>query len=179
MLEESRHYLHAFVLRVLLLFGFWLLLLEPDFLSLADTGLDWAVGALAAMAGARLSLRLLPPASRALRPWPLLRFMLRYLGQSLVGGADVARRALDPRLPVDPGLLRQPTALPGGMSRALFSAVTSQVPGTLAVGSDDDEYLRYHCLDQGQDVAGGLARDEALFLQILGEAGETDRQPRK
>jgi multisubunit Na+/H+ antiporter MnhE subunit len=31
--------------------------------------------------------------------------------QSLLAGLDVARRALDPRLPVDPGLLRQPTAL--------------------------------------------------------------------
>jgi len=171
------HRLRALVARSLLLFGFWLLLLEPDSLSPAAIGVDLFVGAFAGFAAALVSLRLLPAAARGPRLWPLVRYLLRFLMQSLLAGLDVARRALDPRLPVDPGLLRQPTALRGATRRALFGALTSQVPGTLAVGLDDPDRLLYHCLNQGQDSARGLAADEALFLKVLGGGAETSGQP--
>ena len=164
-------------MRFMLLFGFWLLLLEPESLARAAIGVDWTVGVLAGLGAALLSLRLLPPAPGVPRPWPLLRLLLRFLFQSLVAGLDVARRALDPRLPVDPGLLQQPTALPPGTARALFGALTSQVPGTLAVGSmvdpDAPDRLLYHCLDRGQDATRGLAADEALLLRVMGRGDAT------
>lgn len=172
-LDRSR----ALVARSLLLFGFWMLLLQPDSLAPADVGVDWLVGALASVGAGLLSLRLLPPVRRRPHPGPLLRYLLRFWVQSLLGGLDVARRALDPRLPVDPGLLRQPTALPGGISRALFGAVTSQVPGTLAVGAGEPRHLLYHCLDQGQDVTRALATDEALFRRIIDARDPPERQP--
>lgn len=74
----------AFAFRSLLLFGFWLLLLEPDSLSPVEIGLDWAVGAFAAISAALVSLRLLPPAARGPRLWPLVRYLLRFLVQSLL-----------------------------------------------------------------------------------------------
>jgi multicomponent Na+:H+ antiporter subunit E len=172
------HRPRAFVIRSLLFFGFWLLLLEPKSLALAAIGVDWAVGALAALAAAALSLRLLPAAPRGPRPWLLLRYLLRFLGQSLAAGLDVARRALDPRLPVGPVLLRQPTALPPGTARALFGAVTSQVPGTLCIGAGDADELLYHCLDNGPDAARALARDEALLRDVLGAGGPRAAEPR-
>jgi multicomponent Na+:H+ antiporter subunit E len=169
----------AFIIRSLLLFGFWLLLLEPDAFSLAAIGLDWAVGAVTAGGAALLSLRLLPPGSGAPRPWPLLRFVLRFLKQSLLGGLDVARRALDPRLPLALGFVHQHTVLPPGTGRALFGALTSQTPGTLAVDAGRPGEVLYHCLDVRQDVAGSLAADEALFVQALfpqlGAAGAAGR----
>lgn len=168
------HRPHAFAARSLLLFGLWLLLLEPDSLAPAAVGVDWLVGALAAAAAALLSLRLLPPAPRGPRAWPLVRYLLRFSMQSLLGGLDVARRALDPRLPLDPGLFAQPTALRGATRRALFGALTSHVPGTLAVDLDDPERLLYHSLDQGQDAARGLTADEALFLTVLGGRDRSD-----
>jgi hypothetical protein len=58
------HRPRALVARSLLLFGFWLLLLEPDSLSPAEIGVDLFVGAFAAFAAALVSLRLLPPAAR-------------------------------------------------------------------------------------------------------------------
>jgi hypothetical protein len=76
--SASPHRLRAFIFRTLLLFGFWLLLLEPESLALAVMGVDWAVGALAALAAAALSLRLLPPARSAPRLRPLLRHLLRF-----------------------------------------------------------------------------------------------------
>lgn len=168
----------SFAVRSLLLFGFWLLLFQPESWSIAVIGVDWAVGGVTSIGAALLSLRLLPTSSQAPRPWPLLRFGLRFLTQSLIAGVDVARRALDPRLPLDPGLLCQPTGLPRGTARALFGAAASQVPGTLAVAVDDDDGLLFHCLDRGRDVAAGLATDEALFLRIARANGGTARVAR-
>jgi multicomponent Na+:H+ antiporter subunit E len=175
----SSYRLIAFVLRSALLFGFWLLLLEPGSFSLAAIGVDLAVGAVAAVCAALLSLRLLPPGRGAPRPLPLLRLVMRFLMQSLVAGLDVARRALDPRLPLHPGLVRHRTALPPGTGQALFGALTSQVPGTLAVRSERSGELLYHCLDLRQDVARGLAADEAMFLRVWGarSAGRTGPGP--
>lgn len=171
------HRLRAFVVRTLLLFGFWLLLLEPESLALAVMGVDWAVGALAALAAAALSLRLLPPARRAPRLWPLLRFLVRFPVQSLVAGLDVARRALDPRLPVSPTLLQHRSALPPGTSRTLFGALSSQIPGTLAVDLDDPERLLYHCLYRPDAAGRGLAADEALFRKLLGQGSARGGEP--
>ena len=168
----------GFVLRSMLLFGLWLLLLEPESFALGDIGPDWAVGAVTAGCAALLSMRLLPPARHQLRLWPLLRFVVRFLVQSLLAGLGVARRALDPRLPVAPGLLRQPTALPEGTLRALFGAVSSQVPGTICVDSAGRDLLLYHCLDQGPEAARALAADEALLLKALGQgdSGAAERR---
>lgn len=178
----TRRPLVSFTLRCALLFGFWLLLLEPEKSTTGaadlDWAIDWVVGIGAAVLATLLSLRLLPPTGAAPRPFALLRFLWRFSFQSLGAGFDVARRAFDPRLPVRPGLLRQPTALPEGDVRVLFGAVTSQVPGTLAVGSADHDALLYHCLDRSQDAAPELARDEVLFRKVLGVATSdtSDRQ---
>jgi multicomponent Na+:H+ antiporter subunit E len=166
-----RYRIRAFFARLLLFFGFWLLLLEPESLALSEVGAGVLVGVCAAVAAALLSLRLLPPARRAPRPWPLFQFLLRFAAQSVVAGLDLARRALDPRLPLAPGLLRLPTALPDGTGRAVFGAMTGQVPGTMPVGGGEPDHLLIHCLDRHQDVARAYAADEALFLRALGDGG--------
>jgi multicomponent Na+:H+ antiporter subunit E len=102
---------------------------------------------------------------------------LRFPVQSLLAGLDVARRALDPRLPVSPTLLQHRTALPPGTSRTLFGALSSQVPGTLTVDLDEPERLLYHCLDRPDRAARGLAADEALFRELLGQGGARGRGP--
>jgi multicomponent Na+:H+ antiporter subunit E len=160
--------LAAFVTRFLLLFLFWLMLLNPESFSLTAIGVDLAVGVFAAAAASWLSLRLLPPVRPMPRPWRLIRLLLRFLWQSLAGGLSVARRAFDPRLRLSPGFIRHPTELPPGSARALFGALTSQVPGTLAIGADQVGELQYHCLDPHQGVEPGLANDETLFRAALG-----------
>ena len=167
----------AFAARSLLLFGFWLLLLEPDSLAPVEVGADWLVGALAAAGATLMSLRLLPPAPRGPRAWLLARNLLRFLIRPLLGGLAVARWALDPRLPFDPGRFLQPTALRGATRRALFGALTRQIPGTLAVELDDPEGLLYLCLDWGQHAAHGQDADQALFQRLRGGRAPTDRGP--
>jgi multicomponent Na+:H+ antiporter subunit E len=69
---------------------------------------DLAVGTVAALAATWASLRLLPPGLSRVRPAALARLALRFLRQSVVAGVDVARRALDPRLPLHPGFVVYP-----------------------------------------------------------------------
>ena len=61
---------------------------------------DFAVGVLAAACATWVSVLLLPVSGERVSPTALARLAVRLPWQSLIAGADVARRALDPRLPL-------------------------------------------------------------------------------
>ena len=56
----------------------------------------------------------------------LLLFAAIFLRESIRGGWDVARRVLQPSLPVDPGFIRFASALPEGAPRYLFAEYVLQ-----------------------------------------------------
>jgi multicomponent Na+:H+ antiporter subunit E len=120
---------------------------------------DLAVGVFAAAAATWTSLRLLPPGTHRLRLAALPGLALRFVWQSVVAGWDVARRAFDPRLPLQPGFVRYPVHFPRGRARNAFASYTSLLPGTVPV-EDDETGLLYHCLDVGQPVPAQLAAEE-------------------
>jgi len=95
---------------------------------------------------------------------------LRFLQDSLVAGADVARRALDPKLPLRPGFVLHTVGLPPGAARNMFTTLMSLLPGTVPTGSDERGRILIHCLDVEQPVAAQLAAAEALFVRVVGEA---------
>jgi len=130
---------------------------------------DLVAGAVAAMAATWASLRLLPPGTSSVRPAALARLALRFLHQSVVAGVDVARRALDPRLPLHPGFVVYPVGLPRGPARNMFTTLMSLLPGTVPTGSDEKGGLLIHCLDVEQPVAAQLAAEEGLFARVIGE----------
>jgi multicomponent Na+:H+ antiporter subunit E len=68
----------------------------------------------------RRDLCLLPPGTGRLRPAALVRLGLRFVWQSAVAAADVARRALDPNLPLQPGFVLCPMRLAPGPARNAF-----------------------------------------------------------
>jgi multicomponent Na+:H+ antiporter subunit E len=142
-------------------FGFWLLLIGLD-------PADLAAGFFAAAAATWTSLRLLPPRGGRLRYAALARLALRFGQESIMGGVDVARRALSVRMPLRPGFVVYPVRLPPGPACNAFSALTSVLPGTLPAGVDDHGALLYHCLDIEQPVAAQLAIDEGLLIRALG-----------
>jgi multicomponent Na+:H+ antiporter subunit E len=107
-----------------------------------------------------LSLRLLPQGT-ALRPLRILALLPRFIRASIVGGVDVARRAFDPRMPINPGWVALPVALPDGGKVAL-GAELSLMPGTLVAGSDGPRLL-IHLLDRDQDIES-VVRIEAEQL---------------
>jgi multicomponent Na+:H+ antiporter subunit E len=142
--------------RLVLFAGLWLVLTRGEALLL---------GAAAVPATCWLSLRLLPPL-RPVRLWPLLAMAPVFVWRSLLGGLDVARRALDPRLPLNPGWVEIPVDLPDGGKVALGGEL-SLMPGTLAAGSEGGRLL-VHVLDRDQDVSAAVRAEAARLARATG-----------
>lgn len=128
---------------------------------------DIAAGFVTAALATWVSLRLVPPAADRVRLIALARLVARFAWQSVVAGGDVARRALDPRLPLAPGFIEYPCAIAPGLLRNAFASLTSLMPGTVPV-ADDGKVFRYHCLDVNQHVVESLRTEEALVARVLG-----------
>jgi multicomponent Na+:H+ antiporter subunit E len=146
----------------------WLLFLCLWMIVAGADVVDLMVGAVTAVAAVWASLVLLPPAARWPRPGALARLVTRFLWQSVLAGTDVARRALDPALPLRPGFRRCPLGLAPGSARSAFCAYSSLLPGTLVAASEQDGALRLHCLDVDQDVPAQMRAEEAAFLAAAG-----------
>lgn len=132
-----------------------------------------AFGAATAALAAWCSVRLRADGQLGLRPLGLLAMAPRFLWQSLVAGVDVARRAFDPRLPLNPGLIVYRPQLPPGSARSLFTAYTSLLPGTVPCG-DGDGGVVYHCLDISQPIVEQLAAEEARLSRAIRVAPSHD-----
>jgi multicomponent Na+:H+ antiporter subunit E len=135
---------------------------------------DLLFGAPAALIVTWASLQLLPPGTRRLRVVALARLVPRFLYQSIGAGVDVAWRALDPRLPLQPGFVTDRPRLPPGAALSAFCTVTSLLPGTLPSGTDESGRLMIHCLDKDQPIADQLATEEALLMEALGYGSGND-----
>jgi multicomponent Na+:H+ antiporter subunit E len=151
----------AAIWRLAMFFALWLILVGAD-------PADLPAGIVAIVAATWTSLCLLRPGTSRPSPAALARLALRFVRQSIVAGADVAWRALDPRLPLRPGFIIYPTRLPPGPALNAFCTLTSLAPGTLPAGPDDGGAIVIHCLDVGQPIAAHLAADERLFTRALG-----------
>jgi multicomponent Na+:H+ antiporter subunit E len=128
---------------------------------------DLPIGLAASALAVWISLSLLPPSAVRPRLVALAKLTFRFLGSSIVAGADVARRALLPRLDLHPGFIAVPLGLPPGGARNGFLVYSSLQPGTLPT-SAEGELLQMHCLDVSQPVAAAVAADEALFKGAIG-----------
>jgi multicomponent Na+:H+ antiporter subunit E len=118
------------------------------------------------------SLRLMPPdpVGGSVRWLSALGLFARFVRVSVLAGLDVARRALAPRMRLDPGFVRYRPQLPPSDARSLFQAMTSQMPGTIPSGTEPSGAIAYHCLDASQPVAEQLAEEESRLLDALGGA---------
>ena len=147
--------------------GFVCLWLVISRLDLAEL----LIGAATAVAATWTSLHLLPPGAGRLQPAALARLGLRFGRQSVIAGTDVAMRALDPRLPLQPGLVHVPLRIAPGVAQSAFCTFASLMPGTLPAGSGNGS-LRVHCLDVGQDVPAQMSTEEGMFLAVLGRTSD-------
>ena len=124
-------------------------------------------GLLAAGLATWASVRLTPGRMRIGDPPALLRLIGRSAAQALLAGADIARRAFDPHMPLQPGLVTHASALPEGNARDGFTALASLAPGALPAGVDG-ELVVVHALDTRLPVARDLAATEALYARAGG-----------
>jgi len=157
---EARSVAPAALLRGAGLLALWVVLI-------GTAPSDLVAGVIAAGAAIWVSVRLLPPGSMRPRWVALPGLALRFAWQSVMAGVDVARRALDPRLPMRPGWVSYPVRLSPGPLRSAFATLTSLLPGTVPAG-DENGAILYHCLDVGQPVAEQLAAEEAMLERALG-----------
>jgi multicomponent Na+:H+ antiporter subunit E len=148
------------LVRGLLLFGLWLVIDQ----SLAPVNL--ALGAVTAAGATWLSLRLLPPETGHIRLVALVSLLPRFLWQSLVAGVDVARRVLNPRMPLAPGFVDYPVKLPRGSARNAFELISSLLPGSVPT-HEDEQVIEYHALDVRQPVVEQLAAEEREYSKAL------------
>ena len=128
---------------------------------------DLPVGLAAAFGAAWVSLRFFPALPVRPRYGVLASLLFRILRGSVAAGFDIARRALNPKLDLQPGLVSCPISLPEGTARNVFFAIESLQPGTLPTGAQGDALI-VHALDLSMPVAAELAKDEAQFARALG-----------
>lgn len=126
----------------------------------------WWFGLPASALGAGISIRLLT--ERGL--WSvkgLVRFVPFFIYQSLEGGFDVARRALHPRMPLEPAIVRYSVRLPEGPASVFLAGVISLLPGTLTARLDAG-HLLVHVLDAGLPVVQKLRTLEERVGGLFG-----------
>ena len=129
---------------------------------------DVPAAIIAVAAAAWTSLRLLPPGGARPSATALCALAFRFFRQSLIAGVDVAWRALDPRMPLRPGLVTYGVRLPPGPARNAFLTLMSLLPGSLPALQEDGGKIAIHCLDAAQPVAAQMAEEEKLFIRALG-----------
>lgn len=159
--ESNRGWFTAAIARGV---GFLVLWLALDGFDIGDL----SAAVVAAVAATLASLRLLPPSAGQLSPSGVAALVLRFPFQAIAAGVDVARRALDPRLPLRPGFVTFAPRLSPGLARDEFCALASLMPGTLPADTNDDGTVLVHCLDVDQPAAEQLRMEEALFIRALG-----------
>jgi multicomponent Na+:H+ antiporter subunit E len=131
-----------------------------------DAGQNLWVGIVAAFLGAMVGAFVAPATPYGWRPLQLLSFAGFFVLESLRGAADVAWRALHPRLPIDPHLERYEISLAPGKPRTLFVSVVSLLPGTLSADlSADGRLLEVHAItgDPGEALRRLERRIDTLF----------------
>lgn len=130
---------------------------------------SWWIGAPAVAGAVIISVILVPPLGLVWRE--VMGFVPFFLWHSLKGGADVARRAFHPRMPIAPELIEYPLRLPPGLSQVAMINITSLLPGTLSA-EIEGQVLKVHVLDSRGDFLDGLNALEQRVGRMWGSASD-------
>jgi multicomponent Na+:H+ antiporter subunit E len=141
------------VIPILLVFSvcfvFWLALSG----SAAPLHLTFGAVSSAAVAWAN---RDLETVSQAARISPrFLTYLPWLLKEIVVANIQVVRLVLDPRLPVDPVLVRFDTALSGDLARTTFANSITLTPGTVTLDVEGPTFVVHAVTRAMGDLAGG------------------------
>lgn len=128
-----------------------------------------AYGLISVAAATTLSLALLPPQRRPeparwpQRVWFSLLLALWFLWQSVVGGVDVARRAITPRPDIEPTVVVAAVQLSDGHALQLSVLLMNLMPGSMVQrgprpadqedDADAEEVVELHTLSQALNPA--------------------------
>ncbi|MCG6942527.1 MAG: Na+/H+ antiporter subunit E [Thiohalocapsa sp.] len=139
----------------------WLVLAGTDPLS-------WIIGVPAVLLATYAAARLSTLVGADPRPLRLLAFGPFFVWESILGGLDVARRVLSPRLHIAPALVSYRLRLKDPAARVVFIDAVSLLPGTLSADFRDG-VAEVHALDGDAPVVPGLNRLERQVARLFGE----------
>lgn len=125
---------------------------------------SWSIGIPAVLLAATSSIALLP-ASRV--AWlELLRFVPFFLLRSVLGGIDVARRTLRPKMRIAPALIDYPLRLPPGLPQVVMLNTVTLLPGTLSVDLQEG-LARFHVLDESMNYVTEIEAVERHVARLF------------
>jgi multicomponent Na+:H+ antiporter subunit E len=143
-------------------------------LILTSGNLDqWPLALISVLAATAASVRLWPERSWRFRLVGVVRFAGYFLLQSTLGGWDVARRALQPSMPLDPGFVEHPFKLQLEEARVFFAWTVSLLPGTASASMRKDSLI-VHALDRRDDVKEKLCELESYITGLFKEKKQQD-----
>jgi multicomponent Na+:H+ antiporter subunit E len=147
--------------RLVLFALLWLVLVGTDPVS-------WIVGVPAVLLASYAAARLSTLVGADPRPLRLIAFVPFFVWESVLGGMDVARRVLAPRLRIDPALVSYRPRLKDPAAQVVFLDTISLLPGTLSADIRKG-LVQIHALDSDQAMVAGLERLEARVARLFGE----------
>lgn len=84
--------------------------------------------------------------------WRLLAYWGWLLVEIVKANFDVARRVLDPRMPIDPRLFETKMSQTSDLGRVIYANSITLTPGTISLDLGDDTILVHALTRQGQDA---------------------------
>jgi multicomponent Na+:H+ antiporter subunit E len=147
--------------RLVLFALLWLVLVGTDPVS-------WIVGVPAVLLASYAAARLSTLVGADPRPLRLIAFVPFFVWESVLGGMDVARRVLAPRLRIDPALVSYRPRLKDPAAQVVFLDTISLLPGTLSADIRNG-LVQVHALDGDPAMVAGLERLEARVARLFGE----------
>ncbi len=130
---------------------------------------DWYVGVVVILAATWSSLAILPLTYGSWSWRGVARFIPYFFSVSLQGGWDVARRALDPDMPLDTEIKRHRFRLRDELPRVFMAWTISLMPGTASVRLEGND-LHVHVLDRSLPFDKSMRDLERLIAGIFRES---------
>ena len=103
-----------------------------------------------------------------------LVFSLAYLGvflkELIVSNLDVARRVIDPKLPIKPGIVKVKTRLNSKIAKTILANSITLTPGTLTVDIQDDTLFIHWIEIRHEDLEGAtedIVRKFEKYLEVI------------
>lgn len=173
--SQSRRWVMAGAIarRLVVFAALWWMLIEGD-------ASQWSYAIVLVPLAVAVSLLVLPPVSPAPRPLRRMVALVRLTGwfgwRSVIGGIDVARRALGPREWVQPQFVRCDLRIGAGASRIAVVNLMNLMPGSLSVRIGESA-LDVHVLHPDIEVSQTVAQLERRVAAVTGARLDSSSPP--
>jgi multicomponent Na+:H+ antiporter subunit E len=159
-MKKMNHLMRHSLIPLVILAALWAIIAKGNLSS-------WVVGLPSIIFAVIVYQRLRLPEKTIIRAGLLPGFAAWFLWHSVLGGMDVAWRALQPKVQLEPGFLRYRLTLPPGQARVFLVNIVSLMPGTLSADIEDD-VLVLHALDATKKATAEVREAELRVSALYG-----------